>query len=258
MKIQLLPSTFDKEGRATQEQRLTCYLIDDLVALDAGSIAIALSDEQHDTVRDIIVTHPHMDHIASLPIYIDDLFGFLKTPIRVHATEEVIQLLERDVFNWTVYPRFSELRNEHGPVMEYVPFKTGVEFSVAHLKVVAVNVNHIVPTVGMVVSDGKTTVAFSSDTAETEDFWALVNKTPRIDALLIEASFPNSLAKLAEDSRHFTPESLGRELQKLKHKGLDILTVHLKPAYRETVISELKALGIPKLGIMEAGRVYEW
>jgi ribonuclease BN (tRNA processing enzyme) len=258
LKIQLLPSTFDKEGRATQEQRLTCYLIDDLVALDAGSIAIALSDEQHNTVRDIIITHPHMDHIASLPIYIDDLFGFLKTPIRIHATEEVIQLLERDVFNWTVYPRFSELRNEHGPVMKYVPFRTGVEFNVAHLKVTAVDVNHIVPTVGMVVSDGKTTVAFSSDTAETEDFWTLVNRTPRLDALLIEASFPNSLAKLAEDSRHFTPESLGRELQKLKHHGLDILTVHLKPAYRETVISELKALAIPQLDVMEAGRVYEW
>jgi ribonuclease BN (tRNA processing enzyme) len=258
LKIQLLPSSLDKEGRATQEQRLTCYLIDNRVALDAGSIAIALSDEQHNTVRDIIVTHPHMDHIASLPIYIDDLFGFLKTPIRIHATHEVIELLERDIFNWTVYPRFSELRNEFGPVMEYVPFRTGVEFNVAHLKVTAVNVNHIVPTVGMVISDGKTTVAFSSDTAETEDFWTLVNKTQRIDALLIEASFPNSMAKLAEDSRHFTPESLSRELKKLKHSGLDILTVHLKPAYRETVISELKALAIPKLDVMEAGRVYEW
>jgi ribonuclease BN (tRNA processing enzyme) len=258
LKIQLLPSTFDQQGRATQEQRLTCYLIDDRVAVDAGSIAIASSDEQRNTVRDIIVTHPHMDHIASLPIYIDDLFGFLKTPIRIHATQEVIEMLERDIFNWTVYPRFSELRNEHGPVMQYVPFKTGVEFKVAHLRVTAVNVNHIVPTIGMVVTDGKSTVAFSSDTAETDDFWILVNKTPRLDALLIEASFPNSMAKLAEDSRHFTPESLNRELRKLKHNGLDILTVHLKPAYRETVIDELRSLAIPKLDVMEAGRVYEW
>jgi ribonuclease BN (tRNA processing enzyme) len=258
LNIQLLPSTFDQQGRATQEQRLTCYLIDDRVAIDAGSIAIACSDEQRNTVRDIIVTHPHMDHIASLPIYIDDLFGFLKTPIRIHATQEVIEMLERDIFNWTVYPRFSELRNEYGPVMQYVPFEAGVEFKVAHLQVTAVNVNHIVPTVGMIVSDGNSTVAFSSDTAETEDFWKLVNKTPRLDALLIEASFPNSMAKLAEDSRHFTPESLSRELRKLTHNGLDILTVHLKPAYRETVIDELKSLAIPKLDIMEAGRVYQW
>ena len=258
VKIQLLPSTFDQQGRATQEQRLTCYLIDDCVAIDAGSIALSISDEQRDTVRDIIVTHPHMDHIASLPIFVDDLFGFLESPIRIHATEEVINLLERDIFNWTVYPRFSELKNERGPVMVYKPFKTGVEFQVAHLRVTAVNVNHIVPTVGMIVTDGKATIAFSSDTAETEDFWKLVNQTPQLDALLIEASFPNAMAKLAEASRHFTPESLHRELRKLDHNGLDILTVHLKPAYRERVAQELKALAIPKLEIMEAGRTYEW
>lgn len=258
MKIQLLPSTFDEQGRATQEQRLTCYLIDDCVAIDAGSLAMALSPEQRRHVRDIIVTHPHMDHIASLPIFIDDLFGFLESPVRIHATEEVISLLERDVFNWTVYPRFSELKNERGPVMEYVPFKVGVEFKVAHLRVTAVNVNHIVPTVGMTVTDGEKTLAFSSDTAETEEFWQLVNRTPRVDALLIEASFPDSLAELAEASRHFTPSSLRRELHKLNHNGLDILTVHLKPSYRETVIKELQALTIPNLEIMEIGRAYEW
>lgn len=237
---------------------MTCYVVDDRVAIDAGSIAIATSEEQRNTVRDIVVTHPHMDHIASLPIYIDDLFGFLKTPIRIHATQEVIELLERDVFNWTVYPRFSELRNEYGPVMEYIPFVPGTEFKVAHLRMTAVNVNHIVPTVGLIVTDGKSTVAFSSDTAETDEFWKLVNKTARIDALLIEASFPNAMAKLAEDSRHFTPESLRQELRKLTHNGLDIVTVHLKPAYRQRVIDELMALEIPQLGVMEAGRVYEW
>jgi ribonuclease BN (tRNA processing enzyme) len=258
VKIQLLPSTFDDQGRAKQEQRLTCYLIDDSVAIDAGSIGLSVSDEQRETVRNIIVTHPHMDHIASLPIYIDDLFGFLKSPIRIHATEEVIEVLERDIFNWTVYPRFSELKNQHGPVMEYVPFRVGVEFAVAHLRVTAVNVNHIVPTVGMIVTDGKKTIAFSSDTAETEDFWKLVNNTPQLDALLIEASFPNSMAKLAGDSRHFTPESLKRELGKLNHNGIDILTVHLKPAYREKVAAELKELGIPNLEVMETGREYEW
>ena len=258
MKIQLLPSTFDEQGRATPEQRLTCFLIDDRVTVDAGSIGIALSDDQRGTVRDVIVTHPHMDHIASLPIFIDDLFGFLEEPIRVHATEEVIETLERDIFNWVVYPRFSELSNEHGPVMKYVPFRAGEEFRVAHLKVTAVPVNHIVPTVGLIVSDDKTTVAFSSDTYETQEFWELVNRTAHIDALLIEASFPNDMDKLAEVSRHFTPALLKKELNKLNHNGLDILAVHLKPAYRDTVVSELKALKIPRLSVMKPGRVYEW
>ena len=258
MRVQLLPSTFDSQGHATSEQRLTCFLIDECVAVDAGSLALALSTEQRAQVRDIIITHPHMDHIASLPIFIDDLFETLKSPVRVYATPEVIDLLERDIFNWNVYPRFSELKNEHGPVMEYVPIPAGEEFKVAHLTVRAVAVNHIVPTVGLIVSDGTSTVAFSSDTAETQEFWDVINRAPRMNALLIEASFPNSMAQLAEVSRHYTPASLERDLHKLSHNGLDILAVHIKPAYRQLVIDELKALKIPKLGVMESGRVYTW
>ena len=258
MRVQLLPSSFDSQGHATSEQRLTCFLIDECVAVDAGSIALALTAEQRQGVRDIIVTHPHMDHIACLPIFIDDLFETLESPVRVHATPEVIELLERDVFNWNVYPRFSELKNEFGPVMEYVPIPTGKEIRVAHLTVTAVAVNHIVPTVGLVVSDGKSIIAFSSDTAETDEFWKLINRAPRIDALLIEASFPNSMAKLAEVSRHFTPASLQRDLLKLTHNGLDILAVHIKPAYRQMVIDELNALNIPRLDVMEPGRTYSW
>ena len=258
MRIQLLPSTFDAQGVATLEQRLTCFLIDDCVAVDAGSIEIALTNEQRATVRDIIVTHPHMDHIASLPIFIDDLYPSLQEPMRVHATEEVIGLLERDVFNWNVYPRFSDLKNDYGPVMEYIPIPTGKPFSVAHLTVVAVPVNHIVPTVGLVISDGRKSVAFSSDTAETEEFWKIVNEMKDLDALLIEASFPDRMSKLATVSRHFTPASLGQELKKLTHNGMDIMTVHLKPSYREEIIEQLNALNIPKLRVMEPGRVYEW
>ena len=258
MRIQLLPSTFDARGVATLEQRLTCFLVDDCVAVDAGSIAIALTNEQRAKVKDIIVTHPHMDHIASLPIFIDDLYPTLKEPMRVYATEEVIGLLERDVFNWNVYPRFSELTNNYGPVMEYIPVPIGKPFSVAHLTVIAVPVNHIVPTVGLVISDGQKSVAFSSDTAETDVFWKIVNEMKDLDALLIEASFPDRLAKLAEVSRHFTPASLGKELKKLSHNGMDIMAVHLKPSYRDEIIAQLKALNIPKLGVMEPGKIYEW
>ncbi|PYS70348.1 MAG: hypothetical protein DMF69_13895, partial [Acidobacteria bacterium] len=239
MRIQLLPSTFDGQGHATLEQRLTCFLIDDCVAVDAGSIAIALTAEQRGKVQDIIVTHPHMDHIASLPIFIDDLYPTLKQPMRIHATPEVIALLERDVFNWNVYPRFSDLKNDYGPVMEYVPIPTNKTFSVAHLSVKAVPVNHIVPTVGLLVSDGKSNIAFSSDTAETDEFWNIVNETKHLDALFIEASFPDELAQLAEVSRHFTSSSLDKELKKLTHNGMDILAVHLKPTHREIIIKQL-------------------
>lgn len=258
MKIQLLPSTFGRDGRAAPEQRLTCYLVDDCVAIDAGSLALALTDAQRARVRDVVITHSHMDHVATLPIFIDDLFATLTGPVRVHALPEVIEALERDVFNWTLYPRFSELSNEHGPVLEYVPFRAGEEFRLAHLRMTAVAVNHKVPSVGLLVTDGRATVALSSDTGATDEFWRLLNGARGLDALLVEASFPDALARLAEDSGHLTPAALAAELGKLTHNHLDILAVHLKAAYRDTLVEELAALAHPALRVMEPGREYEW
>ena len=239
-------------------QRLTCFLIDNCVTVDAGSLGLAASEAQRGQVRDVIITHPHMDHIASLPIFVDDLFGELTEPVRIYATGEVIGLLKQDVFNDTVYPKLDELRNHHGKVMEYVPFEPGKPFQVAHLTVTAIAVNHIVPTVGLLISDGKTTAAFSSDTSATNEFWQMVNLAERLDVLFIEASFPDSMQELAEVSKHLTPATLQQELTKLNHNGMDILAVHLKPAYREKIVSELKDLQIQKLSVMETGRVYEW
>lgn len=258
MKIQLLPSSFDADGRAASEQRLTSFLIDDRVSVDAGSLAFGLSDEQRRTVRDVLITHTHIDHVAGLPLFIDDLFGLLDRPVRVHATPEVIHLLERDLFNWTICPRFSELHNGRTRVVEYVPFAIGEEFDFGHLRVVAVPVNHNVPTVGLIVSDRRTTVAFSSDTAETDEFWRLVNSVARLDALMIEASFPDAMREVAAASKHLTPATLERELDKLTHADVPVLAVHLKAPYREAIVRELAALDIQNLSVMEPGRVYEW
>lgn len=258
MKIQLLPSSFDAQGHASPEQRLTTFLIDDCVAIDAGSIAMNLNDAQRSSIRDIVITHPHIDHVACLPIFIDDLFATLEEPVRVHATAEVIELLERDIFNWTVYPRFSQLSNDFCHVMEYVPFRTGEEFQIKHLRINAESVNHFVPCVGLVVSDARVTVAFTSDTAETEGFWEMLNRAPQLDALFIEASFPDEFEKLASASGHLTPATLSRELHKLAQVPPDILVVHLKPSYRQRVIAELEALNIDGLSVMTPGKLYEW
>jgi hypothetical protein len=66
------------------------------------------------------------------------------------------------------------------------------------------------------------------------------------------------MAGLAIASKHLTPATLRTELTKLRHKGMDILAVHLKPAYREKVIAELNDLNIDKLRVMEPGKVYKW
>ncbi len=233
-------------------------MIDDRVAIDAGTLAHAATDEMRSILRDVVLTHAHLDHIAGLPLFVDDLFASLEGPIRVHASPEVIEVLERDVFNWSVYPCFSELTNDHGNVLEYVSLTANESASVAHLEITPVNVNHKIPTTGFVISDGNRTIALTGDTAEVSDFWETVNVLGRLDALLIECAFPNEMAELAEVSHHLTPRLLNDQLAKFGHPNCPIYVVNIKPIYREPVIRQIEELNIKHLSVLEVGKTYEW
>ncbi|MDQ3179806.1 MAG: 3',5'-cyclic-nucleotide phosphodiesterase [Acidobacteriota bacterium] len=256
MKLQLLPSTFDETGCASARQHLSCFVIDDCVAIDAGSLAMATNAAQKKQIRDVILTHAHLDHIAGLPLFIDDLFAGLTEPIRVFATSEVIEVIERDIFNWSVYPSFSELSNKNGAVLEYHPFRTGEEFSAKHLRVKAVEVNHKVPTVGFIISDAETNFALSSDTAEMDGFWEVVNAEKNLAALFVECSFPNELEELAQVSHHLTPKALRKELNKFNQKICPIYVINIKPMYFDEVVRQVAQLNIENLKVLKVGQVY--
>jgi len=257
MKFQLLPSTFDENGHASARQHLACFVVDDLVAFDAGSLAMATTDEQKKRIRDVVISHAHLDHIAGLPLYIDDLFATIRRPIQIHATAEVIEILERDLFNWSIYPRFSELRNDYGVVVEYRPFEVEKSFKVKHLNVEAINVNHKVPSVGFLVSDDKSAFALTNDTAEMDGFWEIVNGQEKLSAVLVECAFPNELDELACNSHHLTPKVLQKELAKLK-QNCPIYVVNIKPMYVEQVSKQIKDLAIENLQILDVGKIYEF
>jgi cAMP phosphodiesterase len=255
----MLPSSFDENGFASARQHLPCFVINDSIALDAGSLAMAASDFQRQNIRDIILTHAHLDHIAGLPLFVDDLFAHLEKPICVYATGEVIEALEKHIFNWEIYPRFSELCNNQCRIMEYQKFVAGTQFVVKNLRVEAVEVNHKVPTVGLIFSDGSTTLAMSGDTAKMDGFWTRINELDASpDAVFIECAFPDDLSELAEISHHLTPSALRREIGKLRHRNCPIYIINLKPMYRESIIEQIRRLEIENLHILEVGKVYEW
>lgn len=257
MKLQLLPSTFDENGCASARQHLACFVIDDCLAIDAGSLAMSTNDTQKIQIRDVVLTHAHLDHIAGLPLFVDDLFATLEEPIRVYASGEVIECLDKHIFNWEIYPRFSELTNDNGTVLEYRKFEVGKTFDVKHLKLKAIEVNHKVPTVGFIVSDKHSSIAFTSDTSKMKGFWKKINREEKIDAVLIECAFPNGLKKLAKISHHLTPESLRIEIGKLE-KDCPIYVVNIKPMYHDEVVSELEALNIENLRVLKVGKIYEF
>jgi len=258
MKIQLLPSSFESDGAASQRQHLSCIIVDDTVAFDAGSLALACSDDQRKTIRDVVISHVHLDHIAGLPFFIDDLYSTLSEPIRVHSTAEMITALERDIFNWTIYPRFSELSNSNGPVLEYKAFEAGREFRAAHLKIMPIAVNHGVQSFGFVVSDGDKSLGITGDTAHTGEIWTQFSRIDNLSAVLVECAFPDDLGELAEKSHHMTPVLLGRELRQFTKIGVPIYVVNIKPVFREQVVDQIGKLGIAALSVLQVGKVYEF
>lgn len=191
-----------------------------------------------------------------MPIFIDDLFSSLKTPLRVYGSDETIEALEKHIFNWEIYPRFSELKNDYGAVLEYISFSPFKKFSIGSIENVAIPVNHQVSTVGFVISENEKQIAFTSDTAETDDFWRYVNGLPGLDALFIECAFPDRMAELAAASHHLTPRKLKTELQKFKHSS-DVFVINLKPTFRQEICEELAILNIPNLKVMPPNRIYE-
>lgn len=255
MKLQLLPSTIEN-GVVTNKQHLSCFVIDDRVTIDAGSLAMSTNLIQKQQIRDVILTHAHIDHIAGLPLFIDDLFAHIVKPVEIYATESVIKILKEDIFNWNVYPDFAELENENGVVLKYCPFEVGKTFKSEHLNVKAIGVNHKVPAVGFIISDGNSKFAISGDTAQMDEFWGVLNEETDLDALLIECAFPNKLSELAEVSHHLTPELLKNEIDKFAHKDCPIYAINLKPMYQEEIVKELEEIKIENLEVFEVGRIY--
>lgn len=219
---------------------------------------MSVSDDQRNRIRDIVLTHAHLDHVAGLPLFIDDLFATVSEPIRIHAIPDVINVLERDVFNWSVYPRFSELSNDFGRIMEYRPIEPGSEVKVRHLSIRESAVNHKVPNSGFFVSDGRSTVAFTGDTAEMSQFWQTANELEQISVLLIECAFPDELSSLADISHHLTPAKLRTELAKFRHPESLIYVVNIKPMYRDRVLAQIAELNDPRIQLLDVGNVYEW
>jgi len=218
---------------------------------------MATTAAQKEQIRDVILTHAHLDHTAGLPLFIDDLFVSLDEPVRVYGTKEVIKILEENIFNWEIYPKFSELKNKYGAVMQFVRIEHETEIFIKHLCIKPIEVNHEVHTVGFLISDDNSKIAITGDTAETERFWEIVNGEKSPAAIFVECAFPDELEDLAFASHHLTPSALRRELKKLRHANCPVYVINMKPMYREQLVKQIGKLKIENLHILEVGKVYE-
>jgi cAMP phosphodiesterase len=236
---------------------MTSFLVNDTVALDAGWVSAALSLKEQVKVKDILISHSHLDHTCALPFLIDNNFSHPGFSLRIYAVKEVIASMKNHLFNNTTWPDFTQLPNDLTPVLRLIEITPEQAFNINGLTFKAVSVTHIVPTTGFIVEDKRGTIAFSSDTGPTQRFWEVVNGIKNLKAVITETSFPNELQDLAHVSGHLTPATLDAELHKLK-KQVPVYLYGAKPKHLKVVRAQLKSLKRKNLHMLVQGKTYQF
>jgi ribonuclease BN (tRNA processing enzyme) len=252
VKFRIVPSTSD--GRV---QLLTTYLINDTLAIDAGAIAIGLSREEQLRIRSIIITHTHLDHIFSLPLYLTDLFEEIHESVRLYATQSDFDALRQYIFNHRLWIPLELMKNTDVELISHHPIRSGESFFAEGLKVTPVEVTHTILTHGLIVEDDRSALLFTSDTGPTERIWQVARECEKLRAIFIDLSFPNHLTELARASQHHSPATLLEEVSKMRPDA-PIFAVHVKAAYRDQIIEEIKSLNNRRIIVAEIGREYEF
>ena len=219
--------------------RTTTLLIDGALLIDAGTGVGDLQPGELSAIETVLLTHAHLDHICGLAFMADNLFGEIDHPLRVLAIPEALAVLREHIFNWKVWPDFTTLPDADHPLIVLEPLAPAVPLALGGLSITPFRVSHTVPAVGYVVDDGAGVFAFTGDTYAHDRIWDFLNQLPRLEHLMIEVAFPNQEDALAQRARHFTPDRLGSELGKLRHRPTLHLT-HAKPGAEALIVEQCK------------------
>lgn len=239
-------------GGSSPWHRQTSFLLNGTVSLDAGALTQSLTLEEQARVRSIIITHSHLDHVASLPFLVENVFGRTSGAIEIVATKEVAGLLQDHLFNDAIWPDFTRIPNHLLPAITFRVIEAGVPFRVDGLMAMAVPVSHVVPTFGYLVWNDESCVVFSSDTGPTERLWAEARNRPDLKAIFVECSFPDAMAEIAEVSKHLTPATLRAEMRKFP-PGVPVNLYHMKPPTLPQLRADVAALSDPRVRLLDDG-----
>ncbi len=256
MRVTLVPSSITPAGGGDPGQYLISYLFNDSLAIDAGCIGLYGTPDDQARIKHVLISHTHIDHTASLPLFIENAFEGKADCVTIHGSDEVLDSLQRDLFNDRTWPDFVALSTGPIPLVRLSRLEPYKPIELEGLRIMPVPVDHVVPTLGFLVSDDQGTVVIASDTGPTDELWRIANAAPNLKAVFLEASFPDAMSGLAAKAMHLTPSLFGVEVRKLK-RPVPIIAVHLKARFREVIISELDALNLPNLEIGRYGIPYE-
>ncbi|MGB0468658.1 MAG: MBL fold metallo-hydrolase [Pontibacterium sp.] len=215
--------------------KTTTFLVDDTLVIDAGTGLELLDMAQMLTIRSIVITHAHLDHIVGLPLMLATIYDRHQQPIDVYALPQVIGALKTHIFNWIIWPDYTQLP-EANPILKLHPLNVGETLEIQGKQIQVLPAEHPTPTAGYLISDKQSSFAFTGDNGCNNQLWPILN-TAKPDLLIIDVSFTDDQDQLARLSGHLTPAQLATQLAQFKHSA-QIKITHLKPGLEEAIIQQ--------------------
>ncbi|GAB4412276.1 MAG: 3',5'-cyclic-nucleotide phosphodiesterase [Thermodesulfovibrionales bacterium] len=251
MKIRVLGAS----GSEMPGYNLPAFLIDDRILMDAGTIGLALNDDEQWRIKHILLTHAHIDHIKGIPFFLDNLIvRNKKHTVTIISGREVLEDIKRNVFNDRIWPDFTKIPSAEEPVLRFKAINRARSINIDGYRVFAEKMNHAVPDYGYIIEGkDKKAVAYTGDTGPTDLFWKMVSLHD-VRCLIIETSLPNSMSELASRSGHLSASLLKKEMMKMTKTPPLIVISHAKPQFLSLIEKEIRALGFNNIRILRDGQ----
>jgi ribonuclease BN (tRNA processing enzyme) len=228
--------THNAESKNT---RLVSLLIDDVLAVDAGSLVSELTFPEQKKIKAILLSHGHYDHIRAVPAF---AFNNSDRTTRVVATPRTLEILSSHLIDGIVYPEFTSKDSFLGKAtIKLVPLEPLKRKDIEGYQVMAVPVPHPLDGVGFEITsgDGKT-LFYTGDTGPgLSSIWG--NISPQL--IIAEVTWPNRLAGMARDAAHLCPEMFKEELLELRRmKGHlpKVVVIHMSPQHETEIKREVR------------------
>jgi phosphoribosyl 1,2-cyclic phosphodiesterase len=239
MEIQIL-------GTHTTEcsgMRLASFLIDGVLALDAGGLTSSLSLSEQEKLKAILLTHHHFDHVRDL-VMLGANGAMFSAPVEVYALSQTLDIVNSCLLDGRMYVDFSKWPSAEKPFLRLNAIDPFERKIIEKYEVLPVPVKHSVPAVGYQVTsnDGKS-LFYTGDTGPgLSTCWEHIS--PQL--LMIEVSGCNEVGDFLKSVGHLSAQLLKEELSQFRQtKGYlpRIVVVHIPPQYQKQVEQEVGDVG---------------
>lgn len=210
--------------------------------IDAGNLLAGL-EEKSAKIKNIWLTHSHLDHICDIAYILDNYFDEFKEPITLCGLPKTLEAIKTHFLNDIIWPDFSKIKllNGNGMCVEYKEIELDTEYILSDTESIRpIKTDHTVPSCGYIYRKDETAILMTADTYSIENVVEILNEDESIKSALIECSFPSRMKNLAKESKHLTPKLLGERLKYLKRNDLSLYINHIKPLYLEEMTKEIE------------------